>query len=358
MGRVSCVAPGIWWARLPIALSMDHVNVYFLQDEAGWVLVDSGCATVACGDALEAAIESLPGDSTQIKRVIVTHFHPDHVGLAGHLCGLGAELLTTEGCWRSTRVLRLENRETPHPNDVTFMRRAGMDGIELDAFKRRSPSNYSRHVMALPVEYTRVAELDRIQIGNREWTVKIGGGHADDHLTLWSGDDVAIVGDQILPNVSPNVTVHYTKPAADPVADWLDSCDKFADVSRDSTLCLPGHGVPFRGAPSRCAQMKRNSQLMLSRLEDRLSRPATAVDVMPALYRRVLKSNERKMYIAETVAYLNCLYRSGAISRREKSSGAYLWRRVKASASKTSISIDKQMNRATEIAKDERVAQK
>ncbi|MBX2885933.1 MAG: MBL fold metallo-hydrolase [Granulosicoccus sp.] len=324
------VAEGIWWIRLPIALSVNHVNVYLLEDDAGWVLVDTGLDSEPSRSVLTDAISVTPFAEKPIIKVIVTHYHPDHVGMAGNFTNAGAtenpaELLTSRTCWQTSNLLHADNPPTPCVERVRFMQNAGINGIELESFKRRPPSSYAKMVCSLPRSYTRLIDQQTLKIGNRSWRIIIGNGHADEHVTLWSDDNIAIVGDQILPAISPNLSVHFSEPNADVVSEWLESCVNFGSIADDETLCLPGHNRPYTGVPTRCFQFLDNCEQIISRIEQSLKKPKTAADLMTDIYRREISSNEKFSLIGETMGYLNHLLNTNRVKRRVSSTGAFRW---------------------------------
>lgn len=330
VGRAYPVADRIWGVRLPIGLTMSHVNVYLLKDGDDWTLVDAGCNTVGCQDALQQALQDPPFDSGRITQVIVTHYHPDHIGMAGHYAKQGATLITSRVSWLAANLLRSNQPITPTESNLTFMRQAGMPSMELASFSRRPPSDYASLVSELPDHYRSVAEGDRIVIGGRLWEIVLGNGHANDHITLWSNDGIALVGDQILPAISPSLSVHYSEPLADRVGEWLKSCERLEQIATDQTLCLPGHNRPFTGARFRCRQLADNCRSTLGRLTDALSKPMTAFDCLKVLYRRNLVAREQAILIGECIAYLNHLLLTGVVSRRLTPAGTYLWHRIPA----------------------------
>ena len=239
------VAPGIFWIRLPLQASLDHVNVYALDDDEGWTLVDTGSNTAECRADLDAVFQDGPLSHRPIVRVISTHYHPDHIGLAGVLAEKGAKLFSTRVCWLYAKMLQLDDRKVPCDEQVQFVMQAGLKGMDLEAYKRRAPSNYSQQVASLPYSFRRLRQDEELTIGTRRWTVHVGHGHASHHATLWSEDGIAITGDQILSGTASNLSVHPSEPDADLVSEWLDSCHRFMRLADDQTLCLPGHNLPF-----------------------------------------------------------------------------------------------------------------
>lgn len=320
------VAEGTWWIRLPLSSALDHVNVYAIEDDQGWTLIDTGSNTEACRAGLDAVFVHGPLANKPIHRVVATHYHPDHIGLAGWLAERGARLYATQVCWLTARMMQLDNRTIPCEAQVQFAERAGVKGLALAAYRRLPPSSYPKLLTPIPFSYTRLDEGDEIEIGHRRWRVCIDNGHAAGHATLWSDDGLALTGDQILPGIVSNLSVHASEPDADLVSEWLESCRRLSFVATDTTLCLPGHNAPFLGAPARCEQIISNLELVLQRLLQRLARPATAVECLDTVYRRALGTNEQAALISETVGFLNHLSAQGLIRRELNRDGAYLWR--------------------------------
>ncbi|QYK41847.1 MAG: MBL fold metallo-hydrolase [Paracoccaceae bacterium] len=325
-GEAVQVADRILWLRLPLPGPLGHVNVYALLDDDGWTLVDTGLASDR-GRALWDRIASGPLAGRPVVRVLVTHHHPDHIGLAGWWQARGARLLTTRTAWLYARMLTLDVQTTPAPESLAFWRRAGMDSAVLAARMAERPFNFADVVAPLPLGFDRIAEGDLLHLAGRDWTVRLGGGHAPDHATLWSDDGIVIAGDQILPGISPNVGVYPTEPAADPLADWMAACRRFVPLARPDLLVLPGHRLPFTGLPLRLTQMIENHEGALTRVLDALREaPRTACDLFPVLYRRQIGAGEYTLALVEAVAHLNHLAARGAILHGEGPDGAWLWR--------------------------------
>jgi glyoxylase-like metal-dependent hydrolase (beta-lactamase superfamily II) len=319
------VAPGVLWLRLPLPMALDHVNAYALDDGDGWTLVDPGINTPACRAALEAALAG-PLAGRPVRRVIVTHYHPDHIGLAGWLQARGAALITTRTSWLFARMLQLDEQPLPVSETLAFWRAAGMEPGLLARRAQERPFNFADSVHPLPLGYQRIREGDRVCAGGRRWRVRIGEGHAPDHATLWSeDDDLVLGGDQLLPSISANLGVYATEPAADPVADWLESCRRFQPLAQERHLVLPGHKLPFTGLPLRLRQMIENHEGALNRLRALLAegpRPATAC--FPALFKRPIGEAEYGLALVEAVAHLNHLLHLGEL-RRETRDGIWIW---------------------------------
>ena len=226
-------------------------------------------------------------------------------------------------------MLRLDEQPTPPAELLAFWRAAGMDAQVYAERAASRPMNYCDSVTALPLGYVRIKEGDEVSAGGRRWRVHMGGGHAAEHVTLWSvDDDLAIVGDQILADITPNLGVYATEPEADPVGDWFDACARLAQVAEDRHLILPGHKQPFVGAPGRLADMVAQTEAALERLRGALSVPKRATECFEAMYQRRITGGAYGLALVETVAHLNHLRARDEASREIDAGGAWLWRRA------------------------------
>ncbi|WP_435594161.1 MBL fold metallo-hydrolase [Rhodovulum tesquicola] len=323
------IAEGVLWMRLPLPMALDHVNVYALDDGAGWTVVDTGIAS-SRSRALWRALMAGPLGGRPVTRVIVTHHHPDHVGLAGWFQSAhGAELWTSRVAWLFARMLQLDEQDRPAPETLVHWRGAGMDPALFAERANQRPFNFADTVAPMPLGFRDMAEGDRIRAGGRDWDVRLGDGHARDHVTLWSRDcNLVIGGDQLLPSSSPNLGVYATEPLNDPVAGWLQSCTRLATHAREDHLVLPGHKLPFTGLPTRLSQLIDNHHGALDRLIAHLDRPRTACDCFPVLYRREIGPAEYVLALVEAVGHLNHLFLTGRARRWQREDGAWLFQRI------------------------------
>ena len=322
-GEVREVAPGILWARLPLPMALDHVNIYVLDEGDRWTLVDTGLGW-AKGRAVMKALVDGPLSGKPVGRVIVTHHHPDHIGLAGDFAREGAEILTSRVAWLTARMLVLDRQDEATPEQILFRQRAGVSGADLDSYRAERPFNFADCVAPIPLGYTALGEGDELDIGGRHWTVRLGEGHAPAHVTLWSDDGLMIAGDQVLPGISPNIGVYPTEPEADPLAGWLATCHRLKAHAGDDILVLPGHRRPFRGLGFRLDQLVENHKSALARIHDALATEAlNACEIFPTLYRREIGAGEFGLALVEAVAHLNHLFHNGRVGRRLDNQGAW-----------------------------------
>ena len=320
------VAPGVLWIRLPLPMALDHVNVYALDDGDSWTVVDTGIHSKRSVKLWEDVLAG-PLQGKPVARVVLTHHHPDHVGMAGWLMArFGAELVTTRTAWLMARMLILDEEPRPTEEALRHWQRAGMDPEIYEARKNDRPYNFADVCHPLPVGYTRVKQGDTLRAGGRDWDVHIGNGHAPEHLTLWSRDDnLVIAGDQIISSISPNIGVYPTEPEADPVGDWMEACERLKLLAHEEHLVLSGHKTPFTGLPIRMRQLIENHHGCLERLLAHLDTPKVASECFQPLFKRKIDGGIYGLALVEAVAHLNHLHQTGQIKRRLRDDGAWEW---------------------------------
>ena len=303
-------------------MALDHVNVYALDDGNGWTIIDTGfdsCKTREIwNDLLTRPLAGKP-----VTRVIGTHHHPDHIGLAGWFQEAGAELAMPRTAWLMARMLTLDNQPTYPSEAIEFYKRAGMADDMLAKRHIDRPFNFADCVHRIPLGFTRLQEGGTIKMGGRTWTIRMGNGHAPEHATFWSEDDNLVIGgDQLLPSISPNIGVHPTEPNADPLAEWLDACKRLTPFARADHLVLGGHKLPFTGLPKRMEQLIDNHYGALTRLKIHIGEPRRAGDCFKPLFKREISEDIYGLALAEALAHLNHLHQSGQATR-ELRDGAY-----------------------------------
>ena len=319
------VAPGVLWMRLAMPIALDHINVYALRDGDGWTLVDTGLNLQATREAWDALLAG-PLAGRPVTRVICTHMHPDHIGLAGWLCErFDAPLTMTRLEYVTARMLLADTGQPAPEAGARFYRAAGWDADQVERY-RREFGQFGRAVAPMPSGYVRMREGERLAVGDDVWRVVVGEGHSPEHACLWrEADGVVLGGDQILPRISSNVSVWPTEPDADPLGDWLASLARMQAVLPDDVLVLPSHGEPFRGVQVRLEALLRGHRTALRRLERSLKTPKRAVDVFPALFARPVGDGVRGMATGESLAHLNHLLRQGRVERVRDADGVDWW---------------------------------
>jgi glyoxylase-like metal-dependent hydrolase (beta-lactamase superfamily II) len=303
------VAPGIHWLSMPLPFQLDHINLWLVEDEGGWTVIDTGIGNAATR-ALWERILSRP-----VKRVIVTHYHPDHAGNAAWLCQrYGVELWMTQGEYLTAHAVRTSSAGYSGDAVLAVFRKNGLD--EERAGRMRSSRNrYAELVPEFPLSYRRIIEDDELSIGKHRWRAIIGHGHAPEHLSLLAkGLNTIIAGDMLLSTISTNVSVWSIDPEGDPLRLFLDSIARYRELPGD-VLVLPSHGKPFRGAHRRVEQLEQHHRDRLSELTESLKSPKSAAELLGVLFRRPLDAHQTFFAMGEAIAHLHYLYYAGRAQR-------------------------------------------
>jgi len=315
------VADGVYWARFSMPMALDHINLWLLEDGAGWTVVDT-CLNLP--DARETW-ERLFGGFMQgrpITRVISTHMHPDHVGLAGWLTErFDCALWMSREEFLKFRAMAADTGRPAPEVAIRFYRGAGYDDEQLEQYKQIF-GNFGRAIAPLPDSFRRLVDRETLTIGGRYWQVIIGSGHSPEHATLYCPAlKVLISGDQVLPRITSNVSVFPTEPEGDPLTEWLQSCNQLREILPDDLLVLPAHEAPFYGLHVRLNQVIESHKRDLDSLWEFLAEPRRAVDCYPALFKRNIDGGSMGLATGETLAHLNCLLGRRSISRTTDDEG-------------------------------------
>ncbi len=329
-GQPHEVAPGVFWLRMPLPFALDHVNLWLLRDADaqgdGWTVIDCGIATDATRAAWEGVFENgLQG--LPIKRVLVTHCHPDHVGLADWLCRRWqVPLWMSTGEYGFARMMSASlpgsdgSAAVPH-----FKRHGAVDPALIERLQGRR-SYYPDMVPSVPEAYRRLQDGMEVSIGGRGWQVITGFGHSPEHVSLHCAElGLLISGDMLLPRISTNVSVFAIEPESNPVQLYLDSLESFLPLPAD-TLVLPSHGKPFRGMHTRIEQLRTHHAERLDEVLQACRTPHSAADIVPVMFRRPLDAHQMTFAMGEALAHLHKLWHDGLLQREEGEDGILRFR--------------------------------
>jgi glyoxylase-like metal-dependent hydrolase (beta-lactamase superfamily II) len=327
-GSAVAVAPGVLWLRMPLFAALPWINVWAIDDGEGWAIVDTGLRTPATVAAWEAAMPAALG-GRPVTRVIVTHMHPDHCGLAGWLTErFAARLWMTRLEYLTCRLMAADTGRAAPPEGVDFYVGAGWNAAAITRYREKFGS-FGEMIHPLPAAYRRIADGETLKIGGRDWRVVVGNGHSPEHACLHCpADGLLISGDQVLPRISSNVSVYPTEPDADPLADWLASLAKIEAQVPADVLVLPAHNSPFTGLHARLGELRDQHVAGLARLETLLGEARRAVDVFAALFARPIGAGVLGMATGEALAHLNHLRAAGRALRSRDEHGVWWWRRA------------------------------
>ena len=329
-GKVIEVADGIFWLRMPLPFSLDHINLWLLRDGDGWTIVDTGYRGENVRELWEEVFENTL-DGKPVTRIIVTHYHPDHVGQAGWLARkFDAPLCMARTEYLLCKSLFLDKWDGEPPQDtVRFYERAGFNEEQMSAWRDRQSAGFASGVTRLPNSIVRLQDRDKVAIDGLEWEVIIGRGHSPEHVCLFSPDKgVMFSGDQVLPRISSNVSVFPTEPDGDPLSEWLDSCSHIPTRIPEDTLILPAHNRPFVGAHKRLQDLINGHEEGLAKLYELCAEPKRVVDCFPALFKKEIKGRDFFLAVGESMSHLNCLISRGKIVRILGEDGVYRYQQA------------------------------
>jgi glyoxylase-like metal-dependent hydrolase (beta-lactamase superfamily II) len=299
---------------MPLPFALDHINLWLLEDGEGWTLVDTGFGVPATWELWEKHFCGAMG-GRPVKNVVVTHYHPDHVGSAAWLVErTGAPFWMTTSEYLSAHAARDDFGGFDRDNTLDLYIRNGVDASAVPESTRKG-KGYSRGVPDMPKRYRRMMHGDKLSIGGHEWEVITVFGHAPEHAALWcASKNVLISGDQVLPRITTNVGVWGNQPEANPLQLFLSSLGRFSHLPGDA-LVLPSHDRVFHGLHPRIAQLHEHHERRLERLLEGCAEPLTAFQALPLLFKRKLDDHQMMFAMGEAIAHLHYLEHEGKVRR-------------------------------------------
>jgi glyoxylase-like metal-dependent hydrolase (beta-lactamase superfamily II) len=306
------VAAGVHWLRMPLPFALDHINLWLLEDGNSFTAIDTGIAMDAVKEAWKSALAG-----RRLSKQIVTHFHPDHLGLAGWLeAETGAPLWMTQGEYLTAQAIAAGIAPFDIPSMVALFRQHGLDAERCAALEGRGNA-YRRGVPTIPATFHPLFEGDVIAIDKHEWRIIVGHGHAPEHASLYCAElNVLIAGDMLLPRISTNVSAYAAAPGLDTLKLYLDSIERLTVLPED-TLVLPSHGRPFRGLHARVAELHAHHA---ARCDDLLAActdsPRCAGELLTILFGRPIDDPHQTLFaMGEAIAHLNYLEYQSRLER-------------------------------------------
>lgn len=323
-GELREVAPGVYWLQMPLPMALDHINLYLLEDDDGWWIIDSGIAFGPTEELWEQIFARHLKDKP-VKAVVATHWHPDHTGLAGWLCERWrAPFYITQSEYMTGLVFtRSEQEHFSWTNELHQLRSGrGQEGIEA---ARSSMGGIRRVTKPMPTSYRRIEDGERLTINGHRWQVIVGRGHSPEHACFFCDSlNILVSGDQVIPRITSNVSVSGHEPEGNPLKDWLASHERFLDELPPDALVLPAHNLPFKGLHHRLRYLVEHHEEHLIALEQAcLENEPSAMDLLPVLFKRELDDSQVGLALGECIAHLNYLYHRGQLSRRVDEQGRY-----------------------------------
>jgi len=323
-GKPFEVADGVYWLRMPLPIDLDHINLWIIRDSNdSWTIVDAGYDSQECKDIwLQVFNQFLVGKT--VNKIIITHFHPDHIGLAAWLLSkCDCPLLISAGEFNLYHDIHTRDQTSTKQISAEFLQELGFDEQDVAQFMPFFLSEEKPQDSRLQKDScTFIKEGDDIEIDGLNWRVVSGNGHSPEHSCLYSKDlKLMISGDQAIPRISSNVSVYPANRHEDPLGDWLASCEKLKLKIPNQTLILPSHQEPFRGLSERMQQLIDDHLAQLNRLRLAVHAPISPIQARSILFDRELNVIETILATGETLAHLNYLVHQGEVEMKIDSKG-------------------------------------
>lgn len=329
VGELTPVAPGVLWLRLPLPFQLDHINVWLIEEEKQYTLVDCGANLPEVAAIWEELEKSLFA-SKPLGRIVVTHAHPDHIGMAGPLARKhNCQVVMSATEYFFTRAMCAAVPGFDAGTLAQFNARHGLVAEAASEMNKARGGLFTRLVPEPPLSYLRMQHGDILDIGGRQWRCHAGYGHSPEHISLICDEiDVMISGDMLLPTISTNVSVYGNEPEGNPLLAFLKSVQEMNTLP-DRLTVLPSHGVPFKGLRERCESLLRHHEHRLQELLDALKSNGalSAREAVGILFRRKMDGHQMSFAMGEAIAHLHYLWRKGLV-RRLEAEGVYQFEAV------------------------------
>ena len=325
-GETIEVRPGVFWARFPLPFRLDHVNIYLIEDGDGLAVIDAGIDDAQSRAAWEALIAG-PLRGRRLTRIIATHFHPDHVGLAGWLCErFGLQLAMSEAEYLIALHIRLDPQGLKSEPYRSFYRSHGLTEESTELLLGNG-LQYLRMVSPPPKTFLRLIAEERVRIGGREFEVMTGAGHSPEQVMLYSkADNFVLIGDQVLAKISPNVSVEAMDPEGNPLGAYLRSLERLKATLPEDVLVLPGHRLPFKGLHARADELIAHHEARCMAVVEACRRgPQTVAELVPVIFGRTIDDPHQLVFaFGEALAHVNSLVRDGRLRIAQAAQGLAL----------------------------------
>jgi glyoxylase-like metal-dependent hydrolase (beta-lactamase superfamily II) len=315
-GEGAPIAAGIEWVRMPLPIDLSHINLWFIEDEDGYIVVDTGMAAAVCKNAWEE-LERRYFIRKPLKLLFVTHVHPDHLGLASwlqerHRIPVWMSPATHE------RMHAMYGENGPRPDEVEALLRAS--GVPEEVMRQPTfkPVRFGRLTSGLPEVERFVADDEVLPWRGGQWRAMRTDGHAEGHLCLWNAEQQLLIsGDQVLPTITPNIGVTLRQRDRNPLASYLASLERLRTLP-GRALTLPSHGLVFHGLHERIDDLRQHHAEQLGKLAAAEAASLSAYDAVPVMFNRRPAGMHLFLALSEAVAHLEYLAHSGQFDRHSE----------------------------------------
>ncbi|MDX1668154.1 MAG: MBL fold metallo-hydrolase [Limnobacter sp.] len=317
IGELTPVGQGVLWLRLPLPFQLDHINVWLVEEDHQYTLIDCG-ANLPEVAAIWEELENTLFSTKPLGRIIVTHAHPDHIGMAGPLARKHeCPVVMSAGEYFFTRAMCAGVPGFDAKTLADFNAAHGLVADKATEMNKARGGLFARLVPEPPLSYLRMQDGDVLEIGGQQWECHAGYGHSVEHISLVCRElNLMISGDMLLPTISTNVSVYGSEPEGNPLLAFLKSVQRMQNLP-DSLTVLPSHGVPFKGVKHRCESLLRHHEHRLNELLEALAEQGamSAQQAVSVLFRRQMDGHQMSFAMGEAIAHLHYLWRLGQVER-------------------------------------------
>lgn len=305
---VECRGEGIYQLRMPLPFPLRWVNAYLLKDANGYTVIDPGLRTADAERSWEEAMQELGVNVRDIRQIILTHHHPDHIGMAGLLQQqTGAIVRLSVSGMDQIDYLWGERRQATEELLALFL----YHGMDLRTCERMRDHLESFVPLVSPLpEFTPLAAGEIVQMGGHTYKAIAAPGHAFGQLMLCNDKGILFCGDHVLPQISPNVGL-LPRFDSNPLGSYLTSLEEVSQLSVHQAF--PGHRDPFTDFAVRCRELIEHHHQRLEKMLTMLDQPTTAFMVCQTFFGQTLSIHQLRFALAETLAHLVYLKEQGDV---------------------------------------------
>lgn len=324
------VASGIWKITMPIPFPLRSVNVYALVGTDGWTLIDTGIGTPDAREAFHAGLQRTGLRIDTLRAIVLSHLHPDHVGLSGELQEQsGAAVYMHPIDEANLQIFWNGDHPRTFSQAADFFKQHGMPST--DHWSEGVPQEQMQRIIHVPPHeaITLVEDGQTLDLVGERYRVIWTPGHSDGHICLFrERDGVFLAADHVLPRITPNIGLYSEHDRSNPLGDYLHSLAKVSTLP--ASIVLPGHGEPFKDLALRTREItehhaEREKQI-LTLLDQH---PQHAYHLSEQLFGQRFKNKDaQRMAVAETLAHLEHLRLGGQVEQQHTTGGLILYAAV------------------------------
>lgn len=330
LAQAELLRTGVYRLAIPLpgALSMEHINTWIVDEGDSWSLVDCGYDFSPARQAWQGLERTLFAKKP-VNRIVVTHHHVDHSGLAGWLSNrYGAAIYMAEAEFNARCQVFLRQGLWSREEGIDFFERAGLTAVEYETVANWLEFNIQGFDRPIG-RYRTLDGLDHLSIGEHAWQVITVRGHSPAHTCLYCENlGVLVAGDNLLPSLAAFVGIEPGDSLAfDPLGRFLSDVKQLKELPAD-TLVLPAHGAPFIGLHNKLEQVEQHYRALLEKVLCACAEPSTVMAITRRFFpERIIQKNPF-FTVAKVAAVVNHLLAQRQLEWLPGSEKPYLFRGI------------------------------